>query len=134
MPQSQKTWGFLFPGYPFNSDGSNNVSHVSSLTVVKAIPAILAAQTGTMTNKTDADTGVITLSTGHGIETADVVDVYFPAGVHYGMDATVATNAVTVDGGAGDDLPENAIACTVVKPRAVWIYWTSAMRRSRLST
>ena len=114
MPQSQKSWGFQFPGYVFNSDGTNNVSHVSSLAVEKTIPAIVAAQTGTLTTRTDADTGVATLSTGHGIETADVVDVYFAAGVRYGMDATVSTNEVTVDGGAGDDLPTQDDPVTVV--------------------
>jgi hypothetical protein len=114
MPQAQKMWSFQFPGYAFGSDGTNRVSYVGNVVVDQVLPAILAAQTGTMTNKTDADTGVITLLSGHGIETADVVDVYFPAGVRYGMDATVAANAVTVDGGAGDDLPANAVACTVV--------------------
>ncbi len=115
MPQSQKTWGFQFPGDSFNSDGTNRVSHVSNLTVKKAIPAILAAQTGTLTTRTDADTGVATLSTGHGIITADVVDVYFTAGVRYGMDATVSGDLVTIDGGAGDDLPTQDDPVTVVK-------------------
>jgi len=119
MPQSQKIWSFQFPGYAFNSDGTNRVSHVGSVTIQQTVAAILAAQTGTMTNKTDADTGVITLATGHGIESADVVDVYWPAGVRFGMDATVAGDAVTCDGGAGDDLPENAVACTVVLQAAV---------------
>ena len=119
MPQSQKMWSFQFPGYAFASDGSNRVSHVGNVVIEKTIPAIVAAQTGTLTTRTDADTGVATLSTGHGIETADVVDVYFAAGVRYGMDATVAANAVTVDGGAGDDLPIQDDPVTVVKQTAV---------------
>ena len=114
MPQSQKMWSFQFPGYAFASDGTNRVSHVGNVVIEQALAALVAAQTGTMDNKTDADTGVIGLSTGHTIESADVVDVYWPAGVRFGMDATVATNDVTVDGGAGDDLPENSTACTVV--------------------
>jgi len=119
MPQSQKGWSFAFPGYAFAGDGTNHVSHVGNVVVEQAIPAIAAAQTGTLTTRTDADTGVATLSTGHGIETGDVVDVYFAAGVRYGMDATVATNAVTVDGGAGDDLPDQDDAVTVVVQTAV---------------
>ncbi len=115
MPQSQKVWSFLFPGYPFNSDGTNNVSHVSSLAVEKAIPAILAAQTGTLDTRVDVDTGTAGLSAGHGIETLDVVDVYFAAGVRYGMIATVTVNDVVIDGGAGDDLPNQSDPVTVVK-------------------
>ncbi len=114
MPQSQKMWSFQFPDYAFGSDGTNRVSHVSNVVAAPPLAALVAAQTGTMTNKTDADTGEITLSTGHTIESLDVVDVYFPAGIRYGMDATVAANVVTVDGGAGEDLPANAVACTVV--------------------
>jgi hypothetical protein len=114
MPQAQHNQSFSFPGYAFNSQEAavsfdNTVAHEITL------PALVAAQTGTMTTKTDADTGEIALSTGHTIETGDVVDVYFPAGVRYGMDATVSTNDVTVDGGAGEDLPVATTACTVVK-------------------
>lgn len=113
MPSAQEQRSFGFPGYQFN-DQSAAVDFESSLAFTKTVPAILAAQTGTLTTRTDDDTGVATLSTGHGIETGDVVDVYFAAGVRYGMDATVATNAVTVDGGAGDALPTQDDAVTVV--------------------
>lgn len=119
--QSQKAWSFAFPGYQFSSDGANAVTHVGNVVIEQAIPAIVAAQTGTLTTRTDDDTGVATLSTGHGIETSDVVDVYFAAGVRYGMAATVAGNAVTVDGGAGDVLPTQDDAVTVVVQTAVEI-------------
>lgn len=108
-------WSFQFPGYAFSSDATNAVSYVGNIVAEVVVPALVAAQTGTMTNKVDANTGDITLSTGHGILTADVVDVYFPAGVRYGMTATVAVNVVTVDLGAGVDLPVNTTACTIVK-------------------
>jgi hypothetical protein len=114
MPQSQKSWGFQFPGYAFNSDGLNNVLHVGNVVIEQALAALVAAQTGTMTSRVDDDTGDITLSTGHTIESDDTVDVYFPAGVRYGMDAQVSTNVVTVDGGAGDALPIDTTACTIV--------------------
>lgn len=77
-----------------------------------------AAKAGTLSTRTDNDTGVVTLSGGHGIATSDVVDVYWTVsggGVRYGMTATVATNDVTVDGGAGDNLPAQASAVTLVK-------------------
>lgn len=75
--------------------------------------ALPAAKAGSLTTRTDADTGVVTLSGGHGITNGMVVDVYWDGGVRYGMDATVATNAVTVDAGAGDDLPVQDTAVTL---------------------
>lgn len=74
-----------------------------------------AGKAGTLTTRTDNDTGVATLSGGHGIVTSDVVDVYWATGRRYGMDATVATNAVTIDGGSGDNLPSTSTAVVVCK-------------------
>ncbi len=113
MPSAQEQHSFEFPGYVFN-DQSAAVSFESALAYTKVVPALVAAQTGTLTTRTDDDTGVATLSTGHGIESADVVDVYFAEGVRYGMDATVATNAVTLDGGTGTAFPTQDDAVTVV--------------------
>jgi hypothetical protein len=73
------------------------------------------AKAGSLTTRTDDNTGVATLSTGHGIVTSDVVDVYWTGGVRYGMAATVATNAVTLDGGAGDNLPAADTAVKLCK-------------------
>jgi len=119
MPQAQKAWSFAFPGYSFNSDGENNVTFVGTVGVQQTLAALVAAQSGTLTTRTDDDTGVATLSTGHTIESDDVVDIYWAAGVRHGMTATVATNAVTVDGGTGDALPDQDTACTVVLQTAV---------------
>ena len=67
--------------------------------------ALPAGTAGTLTTRTDNDTGVATLASGHGLSTSDVVDVYWDGGVRYGMTATVAGDAITVDLGAGDNLP-----------------------------
>ena len=74
-----------------------------------------AAKAGSLTTRTDNDTGVVTLSTGHGITTGMVVDVYWADGCRYGMTATVSVNAVTVDGGEGDNLPAQATAVTLAE-------------------
>lgn len=84
-------------------------------------------QAGTLTTRTDDDTGVATLSSGHGIETGDVVDVYWTSGgttyVRYGMDATVSGTAVTVDGGAGTVLPAQDTAVVVtIQVEIDWPY------------
>lgn len=117
MPTAQASVGFSFPGYSF-SDQSAAVTFTGIVAVEKALAALVAAQTGTLTTRTDDNTGVATLTTGHGIVNGKV-DVYWATGVRYGMDATVATNAVSIDGGAGDNLPDQDTACTVVIPTAV---------------
>jgi hypothetical protein len=68
-----------------------------------------AAPAGTLSTRTDNDTGVVTLSGGHGVTTG-TVNVFWSTGARYGMTGTVATNDVTVDAGAGDNLPAQATA------------------------
>lgn len=78
--------------------------------------SVPAAKVGQLTTRTDANTGVLTMVSGHGFATSDKLDVYWSGGRRLGMDATVATNAVTVDGGAGDDLPTNLTNVTAMVP------------------
>jgi len=65
--------------------------------------------------KTDADTADCNLPAGHGYSSGKM-DVYWSGGVRYNVDGTVAVNALTLDGGSGDDFPasatENIIVCT----------------------
>jgi hypothetical protein len=67
--------------------------------------ALPPGKPGKLTARTDNDTGVVTLAAGHGIQTGNVVDVFWAGGVRHGMSATVDGNAVTLDVGTGDDLP-----------------------------
>jgi hypothetical protein len=78
--------------------------------------SVPAAKVGQLTTRTDDNTGVITMTSGHGFATSDKLDVYWSGGRRLGMTATVATNAVTVDGGSGDNLPANLAAVTAMKP------------------
>lgn len=76
---------------------------------------LTAAKTGTLSTRTDDNTGVLTMTAGHGLTDAQVVDVYWATGVRYGMTVgTVATNSVPIDGGAGDVLPSATTAITAV--------------------
>lgn len=79
-------------------------------------PSVPAAKVGQLTTRTDNDTGVVTMASGHGFATSDKIDLYWDGGKRLGMDATVATNAVTLDGGTGDNLPTNLTAVTAMKP------------------
>lgn len=91
---------------------------VSDSTELKSA-SVPAAKTGSLTTRTDDNTGVLTMTAGHGFITNDVVDVFWSGGSRRGMVATVATNAVTVDGGTGDVLPATSTAITAMKPTSV---------------
>lgn len=73
-----------------------------------------AGKAGTLSTRTDDDTGEATLSTGHGITTGLVVDVYWEGGVRYNVTVgTVNVNAVPLDGGVGDAFPAEDTAIVV---------------------
>lgn len=84
---------------------SSTISRTESGQISHQPSALAAGKESTDWSKTDANTGDATLASGHGISSGDMVDVYWPDGVRYGMNASVASLVVTVDGGAGDDLP-----------------------------
>jgi len=80
-------------------------------------PSLPAGKTGTLSTRTDDNTGVVTAESGHGITISDTVDVYWTGGVRYGMSVTnVATDDVTVDLGDGDVLPDQDTA-VIITPR-----------------
>jgi hypothetical protein len=75
-----------------------------------------AGKSGTLTTRTDDNTGIVTVASGHGITGSDTVDVYWAAGRRYGVDVT-ATDATTIsiDLGAGDNLPTASTAVVICK-------------------
>lgn len=61
---------------------------------------------GTLTTRTSATAGVITVSSGHGVTTSHTLDVLWASGKVYGMTVSVsAATTITVTGGSGDDFP-----------------------------
>lgn len=84
--------------------------------VIQAEPTVPGAKTGTLTTRTDDNTGSITAEVSHGISTAAIVDVFWlnaddTYGSRRGMTVgTVAGTTVPVDGGTGDVLPLAATA------------------------
>ena len=76
---------------------------------------LAAGKAATDWTKEDADTASCNLTDGHGY-TNGKVDVYWSGGVRYDVDMTVSTNALALDGGAGDDFPASettgVIVCT----------------------
>lgn len=77
--------------------------------------ALPAGKAGSLSTRTDDNTGVVT-SASHGITNAANVDVYWTGGVRYGMTvSTYDTNTVTLDGGAGDNFPTENTAVVAVQ-------------------
>lgn len=80
-------------------------------------PILPAAKIGTLTTRTDANTGTFTMASGHGFVTSDRIDLYWSGGKRYGMTATVTGDSAVLDGGTGDDLPIATTPITAMKPQ-----------------
>lgn len=79
--------------------------------------SIAAAKVGSLTTRTDDNTGVLTMAASHGITDGVKLDVYWDGGRRYNMTVgTVSVNSVPIDGGSGDNLPTAATAITAMIP------------------
>ncbi len=120
MPSAQELRSFEFPGYTFN-DKSAAVTFESALAYTKALPGLGTNQT----NGNMQDTSVATIlmpGTDHGITNSSTVDVYWSAGVRYGLDCVVVgSNAtITCGNGTGDTLPANTTNGITVVAQIDW--------------
>jgi hypothetical protein len=78
--------------------------------------ALPAGKAGTLTTRTDDNTGIVTVGSGHGITISDTVDVYWETGRRYGVDVTAQdATTISIDLGAGDNLPTATTAVVIVK-------------------
>jgi hypothetical protein len=77
---------------------------------------IPAGKAGTLTTRTDDNTGVITVASGHGITDADTVVVSWDGGIQRGVDVTATTaTTISIDLGVGTNLPIATSAVVVAK-------------------
>lgn len=75
-----------------------------------------AGKAGTLSTRTDNDTGILTVGSGHGILDTDTVDVYWNGGMRYGVDVTgVTATTISIDAGSGTNLPIATTAIVVCK-------------------
>lgn len=86
--------------------------------------AVPASPAGTLTTRTDNETGTITMASGsHGITTASVVDLFWSGGARFGVTVgTVSGTTVPIgadNSGTGDNLPI-ATTALVVSPRTAF--------------
>lgn len=78
--------------------------------------ALPAGKAGTLTTRTDDNTGVATVATGHGITTSDKVSVFWTGGSRYNVTVTATTSTtISIDSGSGDNLPLATTALVVTK-------------------
>lgn len=101
----------------------NSVAYTTTRTVTNAQElltgptAVAAAFTGTLTTRTDNTTGTLTMgSSGHGITTSAIFDLYWSGGSQYNITAgTVSGTSIPFSLGSGDNLPTAAstISATV---------------------
>ncbi len=84
--------------------------------------SIPAAKAGTLSTRTDNDTGILTMASGHGITTGARLDVHWvdANGVNRCrrglVVGTVSVNSVPIDGGSGDNLPAAAYTIAAMVP------------------
>jgi hypothetical protein len=115
MPETAQYTSLVTVG----TDTFSDVVSVAGNSKEVASPTVPAAKVGQLTTRTDNDTGVATMVAGHGFITGDLIDLFWSGGSRRNMTATVAVNAVTLDGGSGDNLPANLTAVTAMKPTEV---------------
>jgi hypothetical protein len=71
---------------------------------------------GTLTTRTDDDTGVVTVASGHGITTSDTVTLFWAGGIRRRMAVTATTaTTISIDLGSGDNLPLQSSVCVISK-------------------
>lgn len=82
--------------------------------------SVPVGKAGTLTTRTDTQTGTLTLGVSHGIVTGQIIDLYWSGGERYGITVgTVAGTSVPIgadDSGIGDALPA-ALTAIVASPR-----------------
>ena len=70
--------------------------------------SLAVSHEGDLTTRTDNTDGVITLDAAHGLATG-AFDVYWDGGMRYSVDCVIVTNACTITGGDGDNLPPSRL-------------------------
>lgn len=79
-----------------------------------------AAKSGTLTTRTDNNTGTLTMASGHGITDGQIIDIYWSGGVHRSATVgTVSGTSVPIDNGIGDNLPTANTAITAVVQKSI---------------
>lgn len=102
----------------------NETRSLSGAGLALAEASIPAAKAGTLSTRTSDSVGTLTLGAGHGIETGNVITIFWGS-VGYRRLVTVGTVSGTsvplTNSGSGDVLPDQGTAVTVMVPTALKI-------------
>jgi hypothetical protein len=109
--QSISGGGITIQPLPIQRTNSGTIALEDTLNTAKA---------GTLSTRTDNNTGTLTLGSGHGITDGQIIDVYWSGGVQRTVTVgTVSGTSVPIDGGIGDNLPTAATAITACVQKAI---------------
>lgn len=109
--QSISGGGIAIQPLPIQRTNSGTIALEDTLNTAKA---------GTLSTRTDNNTGTLTLGSGHGITDGQIIDVYWSGGVQRTVTVgTVSGTSVPIDGGIGDNLPTAATAITACVQKAI---------------
>ena len=109
--QSISGGGITIQPLPIQRTNSGTIALEDTLDTAKA---------GTLSTRTDNNTGTLTLGSGHGITDGQIIDIYWSGGVQ--RTATVGTvsgTSVPFDLGIGDNLPIATTAITACIQKAI---------------
>lgn len=112
-------YSFAYSAVGSTDDGDSFIRQLTDTHSGKTAQAstVPAAKSGTLTTRTDANTGTLTMSSGHGITTGAKISLFWSGGQRRNVTVgTVATNSVPIDLGDGDDLPAASTAITAMVP------------------
>lgn len=100
----------------FGGKSAVSQSVVTAEGLVSKEVTVAAAKVGQLTTRTDDETGTLTMASGHGITTGQIIDIYWDGGSRRGvLVGTVASLSVPIgadNAGEGDVLPTNLTAIT----------------------
>jgi len=109
--QSISGGGITIQPLPIQRTNSGTIALEDTLNTAKA---------GTLSTRTDNNTGTLTLGSGHGITDGQIIDVYWSGGVQRTVTVgTVSGTSVPIDGGIGDNLPTAATEITACVQKAI---------------
>lgn len=100
----------------------NQAKSVTANGIIVHEVSIDPGEAGTLSTRTDADTGVVTVDdSGHSFADTDRVDIYWTGGCRRGMavSGSPVGAAVTIDGGSGDDLPIQGTSVILIEPTKI---------------
>jgi len=109
MPTAQYGITLAGGGVSIQKSAVRTGDHVNTFEVT-----LPAAKACTSFVKTDNDTAGCNLPAGHGYSNGNF-DVYWSGGVRYGVPGVITTNALALDGGAGDNFPASGTTVVVCK-------------------